>query len=72
MSTNRDRVLDATRAVLPLGDLPRLLWWVGTVRPEALRRLEEFGCQLADHMTEGDPAFDAVLSRFTRAGRYGE
>ena len=67
MSIGFERVLDATRAVLPLEDLPRILWWVGTVRPDALKRLEELGCQLGDNMAEGDAEFDDALSQFTEA-----
>ena len=67
MSANYERVLDAIRSVLPLEDLPRLLWWVGTVRPEALGRVEELGCQLGERMAEGDAGFEDALSRLTEA-----
>ncbi len=60
-------MVTALEGAVDLGNLPRLLWWVGTVRPEALGRLEELGCQLGEDMAEGDAGFEGALSRFTEA-----
>lgn len=62
----RRAVLTALERVLPLTDIPHLLWWVGTARPEALWHLEDLGCELGEHMTKLGAGFDDALSRFTR------
>ncbi len=41
-------VVERLQSVGRLEDLPRLLWWVGTVQPEALWRQEELGLEVAD------------------------
>ncbi len=67
VSATHERVLDAIRSVLPLEDLPRLLWWVGTVRPPALRKLEELGCDLGDAMRVAGAEFGEALARWADA-----
>jgi len=62
----RRAVVAALEGVLPLKDLPRLLRWVGAVRPEALWKVEELGCRLGDHMAEGGE-LGAALLQFTEA-----
>ena len=63
----RAQVIEAIAGILPLPDLPNLLWWVGAIRPPAFRRLEELGCLLADAMEESGNAFAEALSRWIDA-----
>lgn len=53
MNTNDSIVLAALRDILDPADLPRLLWWVGTVRPAALVVIEDRGQELAAAMATG-------------------
>ncbi len=59
-------VLERLQAVGRLEDLPRLLWWVGTVQPEALWRQEELGLEVADALGEA-LAGSGTVHRLERA-----
>lgn len=62
MGTADTVVLDALRRLLPLGDLPRVLWWVGPVRPQALTVIEQRGQVLADALGAGRDVDHALAS----------
>ncbi len=69
MSAADTSVLDAITSVVPLTELPRLLWWVGTVRAPALWRLEELGCALGDAMSAEIGDFNDELTHWIEALR---
>lgn len=54
MGNFQDEVRRRLREVLPLGDLPRLLWWAGTVSREALNRIAILGQSVRDTADHAD------------------
>ncbi len=69
MNGFNNRVLDAIQSVVPLNELPCLLWWVGVTRREALLKLEELGCEVGDAMRSGGDEFNVALDRWVVALR---